>query len=140
MCNKCSAQGLVEIFWRGKHDFHSTMLSNSPDGATRWGTSVQLTQCGVNAVAKFWELGNFERAFTPQERIHEAHKKVSSMPIHQLYHLYLHNTEKNKLQIKKKTTLPRKDKAKAAWMKQMQASISRESSAGPSRASSRSRK
>ncbi|KIL65066.1 hypothetical protein M378DRAFT_60828, partial [Amanita muscaria Koide BX008] len=46
------AQGLVEIFWRGKHDFHSTMLSSSPDRATRWGTSVQLTQRGVNAVAK----------------------------------------------------------------------------------------
>jgi len=71
-----SACGLVEIFWRGKHDFHSTMLSNSPENATRWGTSVQLTQRGVNAVAKYWELGNFERVCTPQERIQTAYKRV----------------------------------------------------------------
>ncbi len=72
------------------------MLSDSPEDATQWGTSVQLTQRGVNAVAKFWELGKFERAFRPQERIHEAYKKVGGIPTHQ-FHLYLHtNMEKNK--------------------------------------------
>jgi hypothetical protein len=63
------------------------MLSDSPEAATRWGTSVQLTQRGVNAVAKFWELGNFDRAFTPQERIREAQKKVGGIPTQQL-HIY----------------------------------------------------
>lgn len=55
------------------------MLSSSPENATRWGTSVQLTQRGVNAVAKFWELDNFERALTPQERIQVAYNKVSDI-------------------------------------------------------------
>ncbi|EDR00494.1 uncharacterized protein LACBIDRAFT_334102 [Laccaria bicolor S238N-H82] len=94
-------QHLLKLILIGKHDFHSTMLSDSPEGATRWGTSVQLTQRGVNAVSKFWQLDNFERAFTPQECIQMAYKKN-----------------------RKKTTGRQKAKAKAAVMKQMMASIS----------------
>jgi hypothetical protein len=55
------------------------MLSSSPENATRWGTSVQLTQRGINAVSKFWLLDDLERAFTPQERIQMAYKKVSGI-------------------------------------------------------------
>lgn len=77
-----SACGLAEVFWRGKHDFHSTLLSSSPENATRWGTSVQLTQHGVNAVAKYWELGNFERACTSQEHIQTAYKRVRDITIY----------------------------------------------------------
>jgi hypothetical protein len=62
------------------------MTSKSPTQATRWGTSVQLTQRGVKAVAKFWELGKLERAFTPQERIQKAHgKKVGGITIQPLH-------------------------------------------------------
>ncbi|KAM6495054.1 hypothetical protein JOM56_009677 [Amanita muscaria] len=97
--------GIGVDFQRGKHDFHSTML-------------IQLTQRGVNAVAKFWELGKLERAFTPQEHIQAAYKKVK----------------------KTTTTSSRKGKARAALMKQMKASTSWESSIGPSQGSSGSRK
>jgi hypothetical protein len=66
------------------------MLSSSPEHATRWGTSVQLTQRGVNAVAKFWGLGKLERAFTPQEHIQTAYKKVSNIAIQQTFMLTSH--------------------------------------------------
>ena len=55
------------------------MFSRSPENATRWGTSVQLTQRGVNAVAKFWKLDDIERALTPQERIQVASNKVGDI-------------------------------------------------------------
>jgi hypothetical protein len=55
------------------------MLSNSPENATRWGTSVQLTERGFNAAKRFWDLGSFERALRPQERIDTAHKKVGGI-------------------------------------------------------------
>lgn len=54
------------------------MASTSSEGATRWGTSVQLTERGVNAAAKFWKLGNLQRALTPQERIQNAQRASSS--------------------------------------------------------------
>ncbi|KAJ4464501.1 hypothetical protein C8J55DRAFT_493846 [Lentinula edodes] len=41
------AEGLVEIYWRGKNDHHVTLASNSPENVTRFGTSVQITQSGV---------------------------------------------------------------------------------------------
>ncbi|KAJ3761506.1 hypothetical protein EV360DRAFT_4260, partial [Lentinula raphanica] len=43
-------EGLVEIFWRGHKDYHSTMSSNSPENVTRFGTSVQITQSAVRGV------------------------------------------------------------------------------------------
>jgi hypothetical protein len=38
------------------------MFSTDPEDATRWGSSVQLTNCGVNADGKFWDLGKLEKA------------------------------------------------------------------------------
>ncbi|KAJ3816682.1 hypothetical protein EV361DRAFT_759353, partial [Lentinula raphanica] len=43
-------EGLVEIFWRGHKDYHSTMSSISPENVTRFGTSVQITQSAVRGV------------------------------------------------------------------------------------------
>ena len=48
------------------------MESDSPDDVTRWGTSVQLTQRGVNAVRKLWTLDDLERVVSPQDRIDAA--------------------------------------------------------------------
>ena len=59
----------MKIFWRGKHDFHVTMSSTSPPNATRWGSSVQLTQRGINAVERFWGAGIMKKVFAPQECI-----------------------------------------------------------------------
>ncbi|KAJ3840143.1 hypothetical protein EV361DRAFT_779621, partial [Lentinula raphanica] len=43
-------KGLVEIFWRGKKDYHVTLASVSPRKATRFGTSVQITQSGLRGM------------------------------------------------------------------------------------------
>jgi hypothetical protein len=61
------------------------MASSSPENATRWGTSVQLTKRGVNAAAKYWNMGNLERVLTPHDRIEIAHKKVGDILI-QFFH------------------------------------------------------
>lgn len=73
-----SAQGLVEIFWRGKTDYHCTMRSYSSEEATRWGTSIQLTTKGANAADRFWQLGRFSKIITPADRLrNHKHSKVS---------------------------------------------------------------
>ncbi|KAF8868942.1 hypothetical protein BD779DRAFT_1458818, partial [Infundibulicybe gibba] len=65
---RCS--GLVEIYWRGKVDFHSTMASHSPRGVTRFGTSVQLTRKGTAAVARHWKNGGLrKRIVTANDRL-----------------------------------------------------------------------
>lgn len=52
-----SAQGLVEIYWRGKVDHHGTMFSTSHQGYTRCGTSVQITQKVVQGVGAWKKHG-----------------------------------------------------------------------------------
>jgi hypothetical protein len=66
------------------------MFSTSPEDATRWGSSVQLTNRGVNAAGKFWDLGILEKAFTPHERIQIANNKVGST-VKQNFHFDLTN-------------------------------------------------
>ena len=48
---------MIENFWRADSDEHSTMLSKSEDGCTRWGSSIQLTARGVRAVERYQEAG-----------------------------------------------------------------------------------
>ncbi|KAJ7204740.1 hypothetical protein GGX14DRAFT_646046, partial [Mycena pura] len=50
------ARGLVEIFWRGKIDHHGTLFSTDDPGFTRFGTSIQITKKGVNAMRKVWNV------------------------------------------------------------------------------------
>ncbi|KAJ7133890.1 hypothetical protein C8R43DRAFT_1239394 [Mycena crocata] len=50
------ARGLVDIFWRGQLDFHGTLESTDTEGYTRWGTSIQITKKGVNAMHKVWKV------------------------------------------------------------------------------------
>ncbi|KAF7296617.1 Polyketide synthase PksM [Mycena chlorophos] len=54
---RCS--GLVEIYWRGKLDFHGTMQSTDNDGFTRFGTSVQITKKGAAAMNGIWNEESF---------------------------------------------------------------------------------
>ncbi|KZT55308.1 hypothetical protein CALCODRAFT_417995, partial [Calocera cornea HHB12733] len=42
--------GPVEIFWRGSMDEHATMSSTSIGNATRFGTSIQITRRGTQAM------------------------------------------------------------------------------------------
>ncbi|TCD59903.1 hypothetical protein EIP91_011208 [Steccherinum ochraceum] len=65
--------GLVEIFWRGKQDWHATTKSTSPSECTRWGTSVQLTKKGVAAVARFHKQGAERGALV------NAHDRIETM-------------------------------------------------------------
>ncbi|KAF6750794.1 hypothetical protein DFP72DRAFT_909329 [Ephemerocybe angulata] len=53
--------GLVDIFWRGKKDQHSTMQSSTPKGMARFGTSVQITARGAGAFRRFWEMDESKR-------------------------------------------------------------------------------
>jgi hypothetical protein len=81
VCSHCSpyfphlysttrASGLVEIYWRGKFDFHSTMASTSAPNTTRFGTSVQLTARGTAAVARYWKNGGKRsQVVTPMDRV-----------------------------------------------------------------------
>ncbi|KAF6742478.1 hypothetical protein DFP72DRAFT_830463, partial [Ephemerocybe angulata] len=55
------SSGLVDIFWRGKKDRHSTMQSTSPRDLARFGTSVQITAAGAAAFKRFWGAGDSER-------------------------------------------------------------------------------
>ncbi|KAJ7072165.1 hypothetical protein C8F01DRAFT_953979, partial [Mycena amicta] len=50
------AKGLVEIYWRGQLDFHGTLQSVDEEAYTRFGTSVQITTKGVNAMAGVWNV------------------------------------------------------------------------------------
>lgn len=69
----CRCNGLVEIYWRGKIDYHCTMASASATNVTRFGTSVQLTGRGADAVAHFWASGgDIEQATTATDRIEAA--------------------------------------------------------------------
>jgi hypothetical protein len=45
---------------------------------THWGTSIQLTQCNVNAVQKLWALNNLNRVVSPQDHI-DADWNVSNL-------------------------------------------------------------
>ncbi|KAF7354508.1 Polyketide synthase PksM [Mycena venus] len=56
------AQGLVEIFWRGQFDFHGTLSSTDDDGFTRFGTSIQITAKGVNAMHKVWNVAELAQS------------------------------------------------------------------------------
>ncbi|KAF6751053.1 hypothetical protein DFP72DRAFT_817076, partial [Ephemerocybe angulata] len=55
------SSGLVDIFWRGKKDRHSTMRSTSPRATARFGTSVQITAAGAAAFRRFWETDESKR-------------------------------------------------------------------------------
>ena len=72
-------------------DYHSTMLSESPDDATRWGTSIQLTKRGVNAIGRYWENAKTSRAITPTDFLKRfaAKKKVFKVPHSHLRIIYL---------------------------------------------------
>ncbi|KAJ7048266.1 hypothetical protein C8F01DRAFT_1005898 [Mycena amicta] len=48
------AKGLVEIYWRGKEDWHGTLESHDEPNYTRFGTSVQITAKGANAMRATW--------------------------------------------------------------------------------------
>ncbi|KAJ7620997.1 hypothetical protein FB45DRAFT_928082 [Roridomyces roridus] len=49
-------KGLVDILWRGQLDFHATLRSFDTPGSTRFGTSIQITAKGVNAMEKVWDV------------------------------------------------------------------------------------
>ncbi|KAG6820142.1 hypothetical protein H0H93_004846 [Arthromyces matolae] len=84
---KC--KGLVQIYWRGKFDFHGTMMSQSPADATRFGTSVQLTEKGTQAVSRFWEKGAADiLAVTPKQRIDTARSRSKQKSKRRTLHLF----------------------------------------------------
>ncbi|KAJ7020978.1 hypothetical protein C8F04DRAFT_1195969 [Mycena alexandri] len=73
------------IFWRGQFDFHGTLSSTDEDGYTRFGTSIQITSKGVNAMANVWKVEELARSghdinnltrksrvVTPQNRVDKA--------------------------------------------------------------------
>ncbi|KAJ7193527.1 hypothetical protein GGX14DRAFT_328441, partial [Mycena pura] len=47
---------LFEIFWHRKIDHHSTLFSMDDPGFTCFGTSIQITKKGVNAMRKVWNV------------------------------------------------------------------------------------
>jgi len=53
--NRCG--GLVDIVWRGNLHAHCTVQSTSDEGYTRFGTSIQVTKSGADAVERFWNAG-----------------------------------------------------------------------------------
>ncbi|TCD70772.1 hypothetical protein EIP91_001803 [Steccherinum ochraceum] len=50
-----NCRGMVENFWRGSQDHHVTLRSSSIGNATRFGSSIQFTKKGVQAVQRFHE-------------------------------------------------------------------------------------
>jgi hypothetical protein len=89
------ARGLVEIFWRGQLDFHGTLHSADNPGFTRFGTSIQVTTTGVNAMKKVWKVEELAqsghnihhltpksaaRITTVQDRIQNAQAHTVSPP------------------------------------------------------------
>ncbi|KAJ8074346.1 hypothetical protein PM082_012659 [Marasmius tenuissimus] len=74
------ADGLVEIFWRGHQDHHSTMVSKDEGSITRWGTSMQLTRAIVNSIRKLDEYPAREsRIVSPHDILDERKKKQKSV-------------------------------------------------------------
>ncbi|KAJ7851411.1 hypothetical protein B0H14DRAFT_3661290 [Mycena olivaceomarginata] len=67
--------GLVEIFWRGKLDFHGTLESMDDEDYTRFGTSIQITAKGVNAMEKLW---NVKQLAESGHNIHNLHPQSAS--------------------------------------------------------------
>ncbi|KAJ7673052.1 hypothetical protein DFH06DRAFT_1174225 [Mycena polygramma] len=83
------ARGLVEIYWRGEYDFHGTLRSTDEAGYTRFGTSIQITSKGVNAMAKVWNVSELaasghnidnlagkSRVTTAQQRVDKAERQA----------------------------------------------------------------
>ncbi|KAJ7587908.1 hypothetical protein C8J56DRAFT_860622 [Mycena floridula] len=54
--NQC-ADCIVDICWCGKVNNHGTMLSTSDNNVSRFGTSIQITRQGVQAIKRFWDEG-----------------------------------------------------------------------------------
>ncbi|KAJ7868017.1 hypothetical protein B0H14DRAFT_3586629 [Mycena olivaceomarginata] len=71
----CRSQGLVEIFWRGKLDSHGTLESMDDEDYTRFGTSIQITAKGVNAMEKLW---NVKQLAESGHNIHNLHPQSAS--------------------------------------------------------------
>ncbi|KAJ3860949.1 hypothetical protein EV359DRAFT_48145, partial [Lentinula novae-zelandiae] len=73
------AEGLVEIYWRGKNDHHVTLASNSPENVTRFGTSVQITQSGVGGM-NAWRKSGYdpERTTSRDDRLAYLSKKLET--------------------------------------------------------------
>jgi len=69
------ARGLVEIFWRGLLDFHGTLKSIDDAGFTRFGTSIQITARGVNAMRKVW---NVEQLANAAHNVHNLAPKSAA--------------------------------------------------------------
>ena len=59
MKNRC--EGFVEIYWRGKADHHVTLASTREKGYTRFGTSIQITKKGLDAIDNFWDFDEAKR-------------------------------------------------------------------------------
>ncbi|KAH0578055.1 hypothetical protein H2248_005594 [Termitomyces sp. 'cryptogamus'] len=71
------SNGLISLYWRGKFDFHSTMASTSPEHATRFGTSIQLTSKGTSAVNRFWtNSARQSTVTTPLDRIQVGRERI----------------------------------------------------------------
>ncbi|KAJ7430674.1 hypothetical protein B0H11DRAFT_1707471 [Mycena galericulata] len=90
------ANGLVEIFWRGQLDYHGTLQSIDEQGFTRFGTSIQITTKGINAMHKVWKVEelaesghdihrlapkSMARITTAQDRIDMARARAVSIHI-----------------------------------------------------------
>ncbi|KAJ7222269.1 hypothetical protein GGX14DRAFT_428355 [Mycena pura] len=69
------ARGMVEIFWRGLLDFHGTLKSIDDAGFTRFGTSIQITARGVNAMRKVW---NVEQLANAAHNVHNLAPKLAA--------------------------------------------------------------
>ncbi|KAJ3831018.1 hypothetical protein F5878DRAFT_729718 [Lentinula raphanica] len=71
-------KGLVEIFWRGKKDYHVTMQSDSPPRLTRFGTSVQITQSAVRGMRALQRHGlDPARVVGHEDRVNGAGDAIS---------------------------------------------------------------
>jgi hypothetical protein len=56
------------------------MASHSPSGVTRWGTSIQITKRGVDAMKKYWGFGDKKRLGSLEERCRKAWNKLKDKP------------------------------------------------------------
>ncbi|KAJ3765998.1 hypothetical protein FB446DRAFT_794519 [Lentinula raphanica] len=73
-------KGLVEIFWRGKKDYHVTMKSTSPRKVTRFGTSIQITQSGIRGMKSLERHGyDPHRIVGHEERVTGAESAIESI-------------------------------------------------------------
>ncbi|KAJ7070746.1 hypothetical protein C8F01DRAFT_1077162 [Mycena amicta] len=64
-----NCKGLVEIYWRGKVDFHGTMKSEDEPGHTRFGSSVQITKKGVDAMHKVFDTRELAASLHDVEKL-----------------------------------------------------------------------